>query len=137
MLPAPAVVRADCRAVPVKRTLGQFGEAWAKGLLTRQGYRLVESNVRFRRGEIDLVAYDGETLVFVEVKCRRSTAYGSPESSITARRFAHLEAAIEAYLMSRDLSPGAYRVDVVAIEIDYGGRVIRGEILRNVEAPRS
>ena len=68
--------------------LGKFGEIWTVGALTRRGYRIVVRNVRYRVGELDIVAYDQSVLVFIEVKCRRSTAYGSPESSITAARFA-------------------------------------------------
>ena len=70
--------------------LGRFGEAWAVGYLHRLGYRVVERNVRFRSGELDIVAHEGGDLVFIEVKCRRSGAYGTPEESISARRYERL-----------------------------------------------
>ncbi len=117
------------------KTLGQFGEAWAAGHLTRLGYRIVDRNVRYRCGEIDLIAWDGKTLVFVEVKCRRSSRYGRPEASITPRRFAHLENAIQCYLQEKEMEPNDFRVDVVSIELDSTGRVTHSEVLRNVEAP--
>ncbi len=116
-------------------SLGRFGEAWAAGLLTRQGYRVVDRNVRFREGEIDLIAYDGDELVFVEVKCRRSRRFGSPVDAITPIRFARLATAIQLYLVDRGLSPERYRVDVVAVEVDSGGRVAHWELLRAVESP--
>lgn len=116
-------------------SLGRFGEAWAAGHLSRLGYRIVDRNVRYRIGEIDLVAYDGDELVFVEVKCRRGSTFGSPQSSITPRRFQHLSSAIERYLAERNLQPESYRVDVVALEVDAHG-FVRHQLLRGVEAPR-
>ena len=118
-------------------SLGAFGESFAVGHLTRLGYRILERNVRYRTGELDIVAADGDDLVFVEVKCRRSGKYGSPESSITPRRFARLAQTIEEYLMRKELHPPSYRVDVVSIEVGSSGRVTRCEVLRGVEPPTS
>ncbi len=124
------------RAVPgLNQSLGAFGEAWAVGHLSRIGYRILERNVRYRAGEIDIVAQEGEDLVFVEVKCRSSSRFGTPEASITASRFQRLSAAIERYLEERELTPNSYRVDVVAVEVGSDGRVRRGEVLRGVESP--
>ncbi len=117
------------------KSLGHFGEAWAAGLLTRQGYQVVDRNVRFREGEIDLIAYDGDELVFVEVKCRRSRRFGSPVDAITPIRFAHLATAIQLYLTDRGLSPEHYRVDVVTVEVSPVGKVAHWELLRGVESP--
>ncbi len=115
--------------------LGAFGESWATGYLTRKGYRITERNVRYRQGEIDIVAYDGGELVFVEVKCRRGRRFGSPEESITAARFARLAGAIQLFLAERALEPESYRVDVLAIEVDARGVVVRGDLLQAVESP--
>lgn len=115
--------------------LGRFGEAWAVGHLVRLGYQIVERNVRFRVGEIDIVAREGPDLVFVEVKCRRTSRYGPPEDSITPARFARLQAAIDSYLAQRSLDPPSYRVDVVAIEVGGNGRVTSCRLLRGVESP--
>ena len=120
----------------MNRELGRFGENWAAGALTRAGYRILDRNVRYRQGEIDLVAYDGEELVFVEVKCRRTFAFGRPEESITAARYGRLASAVERYLAERHLSPPSYRVDVIAIQVDGHGRVAQHEHFRGVEAPR-
>jgi putative endonuclease len=116
-------------------SLGAFGESWAVGHLSRLGYHVLDRNVRYRSGEIDIVARDGADLVFVEVKCRRSARYGSPESSITAKRYARLARVIEEYLSRHDLMPASYRVDVVALEVASSGRVTRCEVLRAVEPP--
>lgn len=118
-----------------RSTLGAFGESWAAGYLTRLGYRIVERNVRYRRGEIDIVAWHGETLVFVEVKCRRGSAFGTPEASITGRRYSHLALAIEEYLQRRSLEPEDYRIDVVSICVDNSGRVADSRLLTCVAPP--
>lgn len=118
-----------------RSTLGSFGESWATGHLTRLGYRVVERNVRYRTGEIDIVAWHGTTLVFVEVKCRRTVAFGSPEASITRRRYSHLAVAIEEYLQRHDLEPNDYRIDVVSIRVDPSGRVSEYRLLTGVEPP--
>lgn len=119
----------------LRRGLGAFGEAWATGHLTRLGYRIVDRNVRYRVGELDIVAREGGDLVFVEVKCRRSGRFGPPETSIDRRRFTHLEQAIQEYLARHVLEPAPYRLDVVAIEVGPHGEVTRCEIFRGVEAP--
>lgn len=118
-----------------RETLGKFGENYAAGYLTRHGYHIVERNVRFPEGEIDIVAREGSEWVFIEVKCRRTPTYGSPESSITPRRFLHLAKAVESYLAHRCEDTSAHRVDVVAIEVDGAGKVTRCEVMRAVEAP--
>lgn len=118
-----------------RATLGAFGEAWARGYLTRLGYRIVEQNVRFRSGEIDIVAWHGATLVFVEVKCRRSTWYGSPEASISRSRYARLAAACETYMQDRGIEPDSLRIDVLALQVDRIGRVVRHELIENAEPP--
>lgn len=117
------------------KELGAFGEAYAVGILSRRGYAIVARNVRFRVGEIDIVARDGAELVFVEVKCRRTGRYGTPEDSITPRRFARLARAIQTYLQQSGQEETPHRVDVVSIEVGGDGRVRRCDLLRGVEAP--
>jgi len=115
--------------------LGAFGESWAVAYLARRGYRILDRNVRFRRGEIDIVASEGGELVFVEVKTRRSSVYGRPEESITRRRYEHLAAAVAEYVARSETAVGEFRVDVVAIEVDATGRVARCELFKAVQCP--
>jgi len=77
-----------------KHLVGKQGEAAAAAYLKQHGYRIVEQNFRIRGGEIDTVAKQGETLVFVEVKTRHSAAYGLPEEAITAPKTNYLKRAI-------------------------------------------
>jgi putative endonuclease len=115
-----------------RKRLGAFGETYAAHFLARRGYAIVDRNVRYPVGEIDIVAKDEGEYVFVEVKTRRSTEFGLPEDALTAARRAHLDSAIDCYLdtLGRDSAP--YRVEVVAIEIGRGGRVTRCEIVDNL-----
>ena len=116
--------------------LGAFGEAWAAGHLSRLGYRIIERNVRLRGGELDIVAREGGDLVFVEVKCRRSAAYGTPEESISPRRYEHLARAAAEYQSVRGLDGASVRLDLLALEVGPGGRVSRHNLIRNIEPPR-
>ena len=68
-----------------RRRQGKIGEDLAAKYLERNGLRIIERNYRFERGEIDLIAEEGEELVFVEVKTRRSNAFGAPEDAVTER----------------------------------------------------
>jgi putative endonuclease len=119
----------------VNKQLGSFGEAWAAGYLRRLGYQIVARNVRYRVGEIDIVAWDGEELVFVEVKCRRTSRFGTPLESITSSRYARLSRAAETYLQGLPETPRSYRIDVVAVEVGASGAVDRTQLLRGIESP--
>jgi putative endonuclease len=116
--------------------LGRFGETWAVGLLHRLGYQVVERNVRFRSGELDIVAREGGDLVFVEVKCRRSSAYGTPEESISARRYERLATAANEYITRRHLQGCNVRLDLMALEVGTDGRVKRHNLIQGIESPQ-
>lgn len=83
------------------KQIGGGGERAAARRLTALGYRIVERNVRAPWGEIDLVALDGETLVFCEVKTRRGDAAGSPDEAIDPRKQARIARLAEGYLLAR------------------------------------
>jgi putative endonuclease len=119
----------------VTGSLGHFGESWAVAHLQRLGYQVIERNVRYRSGELDIVAHEGGDLVFVEVKCRRSSQYGSPEESISPRRFERLERAATEYLTRNDLHGSSVRLDLVALEVGPDGRVDRHNLIRGIESP--
>ena len=112
--------------------LGADAEVLAAGLLERQGYRLLARNYRCAMGELDLVARDGGEIVFVEVRARRAGGMVGPEESITARKQQRILRAAEHYLRAQCADDAAWRVDVVAIEVDSAGRVVRAEHLRSV-----
>jgi putative endonuclease len=107
-----------------RRRLGAFGERLAAAHLEAKGYRIRDRNYRCREGEIDIVAQDGETLVFVEVRTRRGDALGSPAESVTATKEARLVAAATAYVQGLPEPPADQRIDVVAVQLSPGGRLL-------------
>jgi len=107
-----------------RRGLGRHGEELAARHLEDKGYQIVTRNWRCRAGEIDLVVRDGDALAFVEVRTRRGKAFGSPEESITPAKQARLATLAETYIQE-EAWPGNWRIDVVAVEMDARGRLLR------------
>ena len=94
--------------------LGKEGENLAKQLLVDKGYTIVETNWRFDKDEIDIIAKDGEELVIVEVKTRSTDFYGFPEDAVNLQKEEFLIRATEAYLEENDLDLDT-RFDIVSI----------------------
>jgi putative endonuclease len=94
---------------------GQPGEQMAVGYLQQQGYRIQQQNYRCRHGEIDIIAWDGPTLVFVEVKSKRQTAFGSPQAMVGQRKQHKIIRVAMVYVQQHRLQNVALRFDVVAI----------------------
>ncbi len=103
-----------------RRLLGDEGEAQAEAYLRRQGFRILGRNVRSPLGELDLIADQAGTLVFVEVKRRRSGAYGGAIEAVDARKRAKLIQLASQYLAQHRLHDRACRFDVVLIQDDAG-----------------
>lgn len=103
--------------------LGRLGERLALEYLQAHGHTLVEANVRRREGEIDLVTLDGDTLVFVEVKLRRSARLGGAIQALTAAKQRRMAALAEAYAADHPELPPRQRIDLVAIDLAPGGIV--------------
>ncbi len=102
--------------------------------LAANGYVLLGRNFRCRMGEIDLIAQQASTLVFVEVKARRSLRFGPPEEALTRKKQAHLIAAAQAYLQDKGLEDMPWRLDVIAIEFDSQGELRRLAHIENAIA---
>ena len=104
-----------------KKTFGAGGEAGAAAYLESRGYRLVDANIRPEggraRGEIDLVAWHGETLAFIEVKTRRVAIgqQGTPSEAIDARKRRQLVSLATVYLAKHELEDVPCRFDVVEV----------------------
>ena len=108
---------------------GARAEALAAQFLMRRGLAIVARNFRTRRGEIDLVARDGATLVFVEVRLRRSDDFGGAAASITARKRERLVAAAGAYLAMLGREPPC-RFDAILMRgLDAGTIEWRRDVL--------
>ena len=110
----------------LRKRLGDFGEQAAAAHLIRQGYRLLARKWRCAGGELDLVMQDGATLVFVEVRTRRSGATGSGEESVGRVKQGRLIALAYAYLEAAGVPQDVpWRIDVVALDVDRSGRIAR------------
>lgn len=116
----------DRLAYRAARDLGRRGEAAAARHLEGLGWRLLAQSFRTRRGEVDLVARDGDVLVFVEVKTRSSLACGRPAESVHAMKQARMAAAARAWLLRYGGTEPPCRFDVVEVlEQPGGGLAVR------------
>jgi putative endonuclease len=109
-----------------RKETGRSGEDAAVQYLKKQGYSIIERNYRLRIGEIDIIARDGEYLVFIEVKTRRGGSFGSPFEAVDVRKQRQIVKVALAYLQGREVP---VRFDVVAVHLD--GRTFRVELLKN------
>ena len=123
-------MKGQSRSADARRGLGAMGEELAARRLSAAGYQIVARNWRCEAGELDLVARQGECLVMVEVRTRRGKAMGPPEESITPAKQARLARLAEAYVQAAHW-PGDWRIDVVAVELDRGGRLVRVDHYEN------
>lgn len=98
-----------------RRRVGTAGEELAVRYLRKQGYEILQTNFRFEKAEIDVVAREGDALVFVEVKSRRSKSFGEPEEAVTPRKQQQLRKAAEGYLFENGIDDVECRFDVLAI----------------------
>jgi putative endonuclease len=117
-----------------RQSLGRIGEQFALAHLERLGFALVARNHRTRWGELDLVVFDGRTLVFVEVKARRATARaGGPLDAISATKRLQVRRMAAAWLAEEQDRPRAVelRFDAVGVTVDARGALVR---LDHVEA---
>jgi putative endonuclease len=110
-----------------RHRIGAWGEEIASQYLEAKGYQIRARNWRTQEGEVDLVAQDGETVVFVEVKTRTSKDFGWPEESVTVAKRRRLQRVAMAYLSDQDLMDILWRIDVIAIDRNRSGGVDRLE----------
>ena len=95
--------------------LGRAGEAAAEDYLRQLGYTVIARNYRCRSGEVDLVATDDTTLVFVEVKTRSGKTFGSPLEAVDARKQRRLAAAAQHFLVTQRCGGRLARFDVIGV----------------------
>lgn len=114
-----------------KQAVGRAGEEAAVRFLEARGYRILARNFRRAYGEVDIVAQEGEVLVFVEVKARSSTRFGAPAEAVTATKRRRLSKIALTYMMRHALTECPARFDVIAVLLDKNGRVRRIEQIEN------
>jgi len=114
-----------------RQEVGRRGEEEARKFLKKRGYRIREVGFRCPRGEIDIIAQRKDCLVFVEVRTKTSLEFGPPEESLTTAKKKHLIATALTYTSTHEKLPSLWRIDVVAVELDEGGRTTRIELIEN------
>jgi putative endonuclease len=127
--------RARRKALPVEAVNGKLGEDLAHRLLRRRGFTVIARNYRppAGGGEIDLIAMDGGKLVFVEVKTRSTTEFGTPEQAVDSEKRAFIERAARDYARRREVAWDMVRFDLVNVVL---GEQPQLELLHDAFHPR-
>ena len=98
-----------------RQKFGEKGEAIAVRQLKKAGYKIIDTNYRTQLGEIDIIAKEKDTIVFVEVKARRSVHFGSPKQAVTLQKQKKISMVALYYLKTIGQSSAKARFDVVAV----------------------
>ena len=114
-----------------RRETGILGEKLARDFLKKKGYRIIENNYRCPEGEIDIIARHEDSLVFIEVRTKKSLNFGSPEESITPAKMEKLRTVAAQYRQTHGNLPPQWRIDVVAVELNREGKLLRIELIEN------
>jgi len=117
-----------------KKELGAKGEDIAIRYLKKRGYRIVERNYRVKLGEIDIIAEQGDDLVFIEVKTRSDATFGTPFESVTKQKQKQLSKVALEYIAKKKSHNRPARFDVVGIQFQEGSKSSRDadiELLQN------
>ncbi len=100
--------------------IGRYGEDIAAAWLSEHGYVIVERNYRRRFGEVDIIAKQGEYLVFIEVKTRSSSRFGTPFDAVTMKKQHQLTKIADDYLLNHGQGNTLCRFDVLAVRLESG-----------------
>jgi len=121
-----------------KKEEGRRGEDFAVSFLQKKGWQIVERNFHIRGGEIDIIAIEYSsvekvhTLVFVEVKTRSSTAYGTPLEAIGYHKLRTLIKASQFYKIKHPELPDLMRIDAISVMLDGEGQLLDIELVKNI-----
>jgi putative endonuclease len=107
-----------------RKNKGAWGEDRAAEFLSREGYRILERNYRCHLGEMDIIAREGSTVVFIEVKTRSSERFGPPQAAIGPQKQRRMTAIALCYLKAHGLLGGPARFDVAAVSLDEGRETV-------------
>lgn len=111
---------------------GKQGEMIAVNFLKNQGYSIVEKNFHQGYSEIDIIAKEADTLVFVEVKTRAGDEFGTPEEAITPWKLRNLKRAAEFYILCNPVGESSVRIDAVCISMGVDGKVKSINLYKNI-----
>ena len=125
----PGAKKAEANRLNLPAGAGRAGEAAAVDILRSKGHEIVRTNYRVREGEIDVITRHGDQTVFVEVKTRRSSSFGIPEESVSREKAQRLVLAAQSYLADVGEDDTDWRIDLLAIEMDRSGHVVRSNLI--------
>jgi len=114
-----------------RKQVGIIGEKAAQSFLKKKGYRIRETNYRCREGEIDIITEKKGVLVFVEVRTKTGSGFGSPEESVTFAKKEKLVLLAQSYISHHRNMPSSWRIDFVGVELDQNGKTKRIELIEN------
>lgn len=109
-----------------------LGEDMAVDYLTKKGYKIIERNFRKSHTEIDIIAITGSTLVFIEVKARKSNSFGSPFEGIDSWKVRNLVKTAQYYKLLHPQLPNYMRIDAVGIFLSQDDRIQKIEHIENI-----
>ena len=107
------------------KELGREGEERAAVYLDSRGYEILERNFRCSFGEIDIIAMDGDTLCFIEVKTRRNFRFGTPAEAVTERKQMHLQRCAHVFMRRYRGKYRDIRIDIIEVIADRGSFFVR------------
>lgn len=116
-----------------KIRLGQYGENLAADFLIRRGFKIIDRNYQTTYGELDLIARNGDELLFVEVKTRTRSDFGYPEFAVNNKKISHLQKAAQIYLRQRGLSV-VWQLDIVSVEIDKQNKTAKIRRFQDIQS---
>ena len=116
----------------IANPIASLGEDIAVDYLKKKGYKIIERNFRKKYEEIDIVAVYDSTLVFIEVKTRKSDSYGTPFDGISPFKVKHLVALAQFYKQLHPRLPDDMRIDAIGISLSFDNRVEKIEHLENI-----
>lgn len=114
------------------QSLGKLGEEIAVKYLQKLGYRILERNFHKRYCELDIVALDKETLVFIEVKTRRGTQYGMPQEAITPFKIRTLIRSAQYYKLMHPNLPDSMRIDAFCLLLSHENKIEDLRLIKNI-----
>ncbi|MDP5273423.1 YraN family protein [Chengkuizengella axinellae] len=108
-----------------RKNTGHFGEKLAVDFLLENKYKVIEKNWRCKLGEVDIIAYDNDTLVILEVRTRRDTGkFGTPHESINFKKQQKVRSISQMYLQQKNLQQAKTRIDVICIILNKTGNTV-------------
>lgn len=114
-----------------KKDFGKKGEELASKYLKNNGYEVINQNFRCKLGEIDLIAIKNNTIIFIEVKTRSNTKFGTPEQAVDSNKRKHILRTSQVFLAKNKLNNYDLRFDIISIYMN--GNIYKIEHFKNIE----